>query len=468
MNKRTFIKRIAVLALMSVAGWNQAMYPAGQTANPASIYMIEIRQEINRTSQIYLGKGLRQAQLEGADAVLIHLNTYGGLLDAADSMRTAILYSPIPVYVFIDNNAASAGALISLACRKIYMRKGASIGAATVVDQTGQALPDKHQSYMRSLMRATAEAHGRDTLVGGGRDTTCRWRRDPRIAEAMVDRGSVIPNLIDSGRTLTLTAEEAVRWGFCDGMADSVDEVITRLMGFEAYRLTSFTPSWLDDLKGFLMNPFVQSLLILLIVGGIYFELQSPGIGFPLAVAVVAAVLYFSPLYIEGLAANWEILIFAIGLMLAALEIFVIPGFGVTGVCGVILMVAGFFLCLLGNVDLNFSGVRMSDAGRAMLVVLSGVALGSLAMLWLSDRIGKKGVLSRMALTAGLEGGVSSPDLAGLVGAEGTAATVLRPSGKTLIGGELYDSVSESGFIEQGTAVRVTRTAHVQVYVERL
>jgi membrane-bound serine protease (ClpP class) len=465
MNKRTYTKRIAALALTAVIGFNPAIYPAGQTDKPVSVYKIDIRQEINRTSQIYLGKGLNEAQLAGADAVLIHLNTYGGLLDAADSMRTAILYSPIPVYVFIDNNAASAGALISLACEKIYMRKGASIGAATVVDQTGQALPDKHQSYMRSLMRSTAEAHGRDTLVNG-RDTTFRWRRDPRIAEAMVDKGSAIPNLIDSGRTLTLTADEAVKWGFCDGIADSVDEVVTRLMGHETYRLTSFTPSWQDDLRGFLMNPFVQSILILLIVGGIYFELQSPGIGFPLAVSIVAAVLYFSPLYIEGLAENWEILIFVVGLMLVGLEIFVIPGFGVTGICGVILMIAGFFLCLLDNIHLNFSGVRTSDAGRAMLVVLSGIVLGSLAMLWLSDRIGKKGVLSRMALTADLEGAVSSPALTDLIGADGIADTVLRPSGKVLVGGQLYDSVSESGFIEKGTAVRVTRFENAQIYVE--
>ncbi|MDR0758414.1 MAG: nodulation protein NfeD [Tannerella sp.] len=461
------MKRIAALALMAATGWISASVSAGQTDSPVSIYRIEIRQEINRTSQIYLRKGLNEAQAIGADAVLIHLNTYGGLLDAADSMRTAILYSPVPVYVFIDNNAASAGALISLACKKIYMRKGASIGAATVVDGSGQALPDKYQSYMRSLMRATAEAHGRDTLVSG-KDTTYRWRRDPQIAEAMVDQGSAIPHIVDSGRTLTFTADEAVKWGFCDGIADSVEEVVSDLMGYESYRLTSFSPSWLDDLRGFLMNPVMQSILILLIIGGIYFELQSPGIGFPLAAAIVAAALYFLPLYIEGLAENWEILLFVLGLALIAIEIFVIPGFGVTGVCGIVMMVAGFFLCLLNNIRFDFSGVGSVDTGRATLVVLSGVVLGSLATLWLSDRIGRKGFLNRVALSADLQGAVATPVPEGLAGKEGVANTVLRPSGKVLVDGRLYDGISESGFIECGTAVRVTRFENAQVYVEQI
>ena len=177
----------------------------------ALIYKIDIKREIDHTTQLYVSNGLAEARSLNADGVLIHLNTYGGQVDMADSMRTAILYSRIPVYVFIDNNAASAGALISIAAKKIYMRKGGSIGAATVVNQTGEAMPDKYQSYLRSMIRSTAEAHGKDTIIQG-RDTLVRWRRDPAIAEAMVDERIVVPNLIDSGKVLTFTAQEAVRW----------------------------------------------------------------------------------------------------------------------------------------------------------------------------------------------------------------------------------------------------------------
>ena len=428
------------------------------------VYEIDIQKEINNTTQIYLSKGLAEAKTLGADAVLIHLNTYGGQVDAADSMRTAILYSPIPVYVFIDNNAASAGALISIACEKIYMRKGANIGAATVVNQTGAAMPDKYQSYMRSMMRSTAEAHGQDTIIQRN-DTLYKWKRDPLIAEAMVDERVSIPNLVDTGKVLTLTAQEAMKWGYCEGIAESPDEVITRYLGYSDYRLVSYTPSWLDDVKGFLLNPVFQSFLIILIIGGIYFEMQAPGMGFPSVVALVAAVLYFAPLYLDGLAANWEILVFVIGLMLIAVELFVLPGFGVAGIGGIVLVTGGLIMALLDNTNFDFRGVSEERWGEAVLTVLAGLVLGFVAMIWLSHKIGRRGIFRRVALVADLEEAVSSPDLSALVGQEGIAVTVLRPSGKVRIGTEWYDGVSEAGFIEKGSRVKVLRFENAQLYV---
>jgi len=430
-----------------------------------SVYQIDVRKDIDRTTQIYINRGLAEAQSLEADVILLCLNTYGGLLDSADSIRTAILYNPIPVYVFIDNNAASAGALISLACERIYMRRGASMGAATVVHQAGDAAPDKYQSYMRSMMRATAEAHGKDTIIQGI-DTAYIWKRDPLIAEAMVDNRIVIPNLIDSGRTLTLTAEEAMRWGYCEGIAESVDEVITHYLGYEEYTLTSFRPSWLHNLLGFLMNPVFQSILILIIVGGIYFELQTPGIGFALIAAIIAAILYFSPLYIEGLAQNWEILLFVIGVILILIEIFVFPGFGVIGIAGILLMITGLVFSLLDNELFDFSNVSGADSGKAIMTVLTGVILGLGSMIWLSSRIGEKGMFRRMALQTDLENAFSSPVLTSLIGKTGFANTVLRPSGKVYIEGEMYDGISETGFIDKGSKVRVTRFENAQVYVE--
>jgi membrane-bound serine protease (ClpP class) len=454
------------LCLLSLSGLFRPVAAQSSTPQP-HVYEIHINSEINQTTQIYLSRGLGEAQSLGADAVLLHLNTYGGLLESADSMRTAILYSPIPVYVFIDNNAASAGALISLACKKIYMRRGASIGAATVVDGSGAELPDKYQSYMRSLMRSTAEAHGKDTLVRG-QDTTFLWKRNPQIAEAMVDDRIAIPNLIDSGKTLTFTAEEALTWKYCDGIAESVEEVVTAYLGYPEYTLTGYRPSWLDSLRGFLLNPVLQSILILLIVGGIYFELQTPGVGFPLIASVIAAILYFSPLYVEGLAANWEILIFVLGIILVVLEIFVIPGFGVAGIGGMVLIVAGFVLALLNNMTFHFEGVSGAEVGGAFATVCAGMILGMASVFWLSNRIGARGLFRQVALNADLQDSVSAPSLAGLTGKEGVAATVLRPSGKVMIDGEWYDGISESGFVEKGAAVRAVRFENAQVYVEKV
>jgi membrane-bound serine protease (ClpP class) len=428
------------------------------------VYRIDIHREINATSQLYLSRGLAEAKSMNAKAVLISLNTYGGQVDMADSMRTAILYSQIPVYVFVDNNAASAGALISLAARRIYMREGATIGAATVVNQTGEAMPDKYQSYMRAMMRSTAEAHGKDTVIAGG-DTIIRWVRDPLIAEAMVDERVIVPNLIDTGKVLTFTATEAMKWGYCDGIAETAEEVINRYLGYTDYQQAFFSPGLLDSLKGFLMSPVLQTLFILIIIGGLYFELQSPGIGFPLLAAVTAAVLYFAPLYIDGLAQNWEILLFIIGLILLAVEIFIIPGFGIAGIAGIVMAVGGLVFGLLDNLTFGFEGVSRVDLTRASLTVLTGLILGFALTMWLSNKIGHRGLLRRVALETDLEESISSPSLDALVGETGIAATVLRPSGKVRIGNEVYDAVSETGFIDKGCAVKIVRAENAQIYV---
>lgn len=432
------------------------------------VYKIDIKREIDNTTWLYLSNGLKEAKKIGVDAVLIHLNTYGGQLDAADSMRTAILYSSIPVSVFIDNNAASAGALISIACKNIYMRKGANIGAATVVNQTGAAMPDKYQSYMRSMIRSTAEAQGCDTLIQNI-DTTFKWKRDPLIAEAMVDERVVIPNLIDTGKVLTLTAGEALKWGYCDGIAETTEEVINQYLGYKEYELKTYLPTWLDNVKGFLMNPVLQSLLIMLIIGGIYFEMQAPGMGFPSAVALIAAVLYFAPLYIDGLAQHWEIIIFIVGILFLLAEIFVIPGFGIAGIGGVVCIITGLTMSLLDNNDFNFEGVTSWDSMEAVITVLAGVILGFVLMIWFTGRIGEKGMFRKIALNTDIEETIAvSFNVTGLVGAEGEAVTVLRPSGKVILNGDLYDAISNSGFIDSGTKVRVVHFENSQLYVEHL
>ncbi|MDR1632810.1 MAG: nodulation protein NfeD [Dysgonamonadaceae bacterium] len=432
----------------------------------ALIYQININSEINTTSHIYLINGLKEANAMNVDAILLHLNTYGGTLVDADSMRSAILYNPIPVHVFIDNNAASAGALIAIACKKIYMREGASIGAATVVNGgSGEAMPDKYQSYMRSIIRATAESHGKKSVITGN-DTIYEWIRDPKIAEAMVDERIYIQNVIDSGKVLTLTAQEAVKMGFCDGIAENVDEVITQHFGYKNYKSAEYKPTFLDKLKGFLMNPAFQAVLIMIIIAGIYFELQTPGVGFPTFAAIGAAILYFTPLYLDGLVQNWEIIVFLIGIAGVFLEIFVFPGFGISGILGIICIGAGLVFALLNNDYFSFKEVRMPDISQALLTVLSGLILSFLIILWISTRIGERGLFRKIALTADLKDSASvNPKEHGLVGKTATAMTVLRPSGKIMIDNEVYDAVSNQGFIEAGKTVKIVKFENMQLYV---
>ncbi len=432
------------------------------------IYKIKIHKEIDPTTRLYLSKGMEEAKAIGAEAIIIDLNTYGGTVVDADSMRSAILRSPIPVYTFINDNAASAGALIAIASKKIYMTKGASIGAATVVEQTGNAAPDKYQSYMRGRMRTTAEYHGKDTLVSG-KDTIYKWIRDPHIAEAMVDQTISIPHISDSGKVLTFTTEEAILHGYCDGTAHDVKDIIENYLKITDYKITSYHPSWHENTKGFLLNPILQGFLIMIIIAGIYFELQSPGIGFPSIAAMTAAILYFTPLWMDGIAQYWEIILFVIGLVLIALEIFVITGFGIAGISGIILSIIGLTLALLNNDNLDFQPVEVPDVTRSVLTVMCGILSGFISMLYFSSRIGKPGIFNKIALHAEITSSISSAEEKNaLTGKTGTSLTVLRPSGKVMIDGEVYDAVSEIGFIEENRAVKIIKQEAAQIYVSEV
>lgn len=435
--------------------------------NTPLIYKINIKKEIGTSSWNTLRNGIRTAKAKKADYILLEMNTYGGTVLDADSMRTAILNSQIPISVFINNNAASAGALIAIACNKIYMRSGANIGAATVVGNLGEKAPDKYQSYMRSLIRSTAESHGKDTIVLQNGDTLFQWKRDPMIAEAMVDERVVIPMLTDTTKVLTMTADEALQNGYCDGIAENIPEIIVKYMHLDDYKIVAYNPNWFDHVRDFLTNGVVQSLLIMIIIGGIYLEIKTPGLGLPVAVAITAALLYFTPLYMDGYAQNWEILLFVAGLILIAFEIFVIPGFGVAGISGILLTCIGLFLSLIGNVGLNFDGVSSVQIINALLTVVIGISLSFILVITLLNRIGKEGsILRNVALLADQEGFISVPEEQKLlVGKSGIAATVLRPSGKVMIGNEYYDAVAAQGFIEKGNPVKVNRYENSQLYV---
>lgn len=436
--------------------------------NKPLIYQINIKKNIGSTTWVYLQNGLHEAKEKKADYILLNINTYGGGVMEADSMRTAILNSPIPVIAFIDNNAASAGALISIACDSIYMRSSASMGAATVVSGEGEQAPDKYQSYMRGIMRATAESQGKDTIITGN-DTVISWKRNPKIAEAMVDQRISIAGVIDSTQVLTLTANQAVDLNYCDGIAENIEEIAHKYLGLENYTVEVYNATFYDEIKGFLTNPIIQAFLIMIIMGGIYFEMKTPGLGFPTAIAITAAILYFAPLYLQGYAQNWEILIFVAGLILIVFEIFVIPGFGVTGISGIMLVVTGLFLSLIGNVNFNFDNIPLYQFNQSVLTVIAGLGFGVGLIFYLSSRIGKRGVFRKVALQADQEGYFSVPMTpVTLIGKKGVAATVLRPSGKVIIEGEYYDAVSDKGFINKGDEIVVRRYSSSQLYVSKI
>lgn len=434
------------------------------------VYKVDIKDEIGPKVWRLARKSFDEAEKLNADYILIHMNTYGGMVIYADSLRSLILNCPKPVWVFIDNNAASAGALISIACDKIYMREGANIGAATVVNQSGEAMPDKYQSYMRSMIRATAQAHGKDTIVTG-QDTIFRWKRDPHIAEAMVDQNIQIEGVSDSGKIVTFTPHEAMKYGYCDGIAEKVEDVLEQEKVYD-YTIDSYKTTTVDRVIGFLIHPALQGILIMIIIGGIYFELQTPGIGFPLMAAIGACLLYFAPLYLEGFASNWEIIAFMVGVMLLLLEIFVIPGFGVAGISGITLIVGALVFAGIDKVSFEFLGDFVLVIVRSLFLVVSS----SLIALGLSMWLGAKLLGSRrwaLALHAEqkVEEGYIGVDMAAIevIGKEGIAMTDLRPAGKVMIDKEIYDAVSLLGdYITKNSPVLVKKYQSGQIYVMKL
>jgi membrane-bound serine protease (ClpP class) len=462
--KRLFFLIIGILILLPSAN--------AEKNDTLLVYKFNIKENIapavwKKTQIVY-----NNAREMDADLILIHMNTYGGTVVDADSIRTKILNSDIPTWVFIDNNAASAGALISIACDSIFMRPGASIGAATVVNQGGEKAPDKYQSYFRATMRSTAESHGADTIYTKN-DTIVKWFRDPAIAEAMVDEDVYIPGIIDTGKILTFTTNEAIKYGYCEGVAKDVDDLLKQA-NIQHYIIEEYAPTTLVKIIGFITSPMISGLLIMAIVGGIYFEMQSPGIGFPLAIAVLAAIAYFMPLYIEGLAENWEIVIFVAGLILVAVEVFVIPGFGVAGALGITFIIVGLTLSLIGNVKFNFDNVNSSKIITAMLTVTVSLFTGLLLALWGSRKIftANSGPFHSLALNTHQdknEGFISydNKHQSELIGKKGIAQTILRPSGKVIVENEYWDAKSEHGYIDKGVPIKVVRQESGQLYVEK-
>lgn len=420
------------------------------------IYKFDIKKEIAPPVWHTTKLAMEEAVQKQADIILIEMSTYGGLLESADSIRTKILDSPIPVFVFINHNAASAGALIAIACDSIYMTTGSSIGAATVVDQEGKVVPDKYQSYMRAMMRSTAEANG----------------RDPNIAQAMVDPRIEIEGVIDSGSVLTFTASEAVKNGYCEGIAENTEEVL-KLAGIEEYEIIEQELSAMDKIISFLINPVVSGILIMVIVGGIYFELQAPGIGLPSIAAILAALLYFAPLYLEGLADHWEILVFVAGLILILVEIFAIPGFGVAGISGIFLVIAGLTLSLIDNVGFNFRPVDFNKLISSFFLVIISIFISIVGSYYLT-----KSLFSRNRLFGSLaletvqssEDGYTTSDsrYREMVGRKGIAQTILRPAGKVMISDESFDATAITGYIEKGDEIEVVRYETTQLFVKRV
>jgi membrane-bound serine protease (ClpP class) len=414
-------------------------------AQSGPVYRVPLTGVVELGLAPYIERSVQEAAAAGASMVILDMDTPGGRVDAAERISDALSDAPIPVYTLVNRRAYSAGALIALSTDHIYMRPGSVIGAATPVDGSGQKAPEKIVSAMRSQMRALAEANG----------------LDPEIAAAMVDEDIVIDGVVESGKLLTLTVEDAVRVGYATEIGD-MDALLASLDASGA-PIVTVEANWAERVVRFFSNPVVAPFLLTLGFLGLLTEIKTPSFGMAGAAGLLSLSLFFGSHLIVGLAGLEDVIIFGVGLVLIGVEVFLIPGFGLFGIVGGLGLVAGLYMSLLGGLPVSEDFTRAGMVISTTILLIAVSAWVMIRTLPNSSRLAKSGIflLSRTDRAIGYESAAPRPDLVGVIG---TAITDLRPSGTALIGDERIDVVSESSWIEegpQGQVVSAVGSRHV-------
>lgn len=421
-----------------------------QTSRPV-VYVVPVEGMIDGGLAPFLSRTIAQAQEADAAAVVLDINTFGGRVDAAVAMRDTLLNSPVRTIAFVNQRAISAGALIALACQTLVMTQGATIGAATpVLGGTGESKPadEKTISYMRKEFRATAEVRN----------------RPPEFAEAMVDADVEITGVITKGKLLTLTTSEALRHKVAEFTAPTVGAALAAV-GIPHAEVRYASQTWAETFVRFLTNPIVSSLLMSVGFLGLFVELRTPGFAVPGTIGLLSLGLFFWGHWIVRLAGWEELLLVSLGVLLIALEVFVLPGLTLAGVAGVIALVAGLGMALVGAGAT--ASMIIGALGRVAMSLLIAI-VAAFAFLRLLPRLpfGRRLVLAT-GMRADL-GYLSAPDSDyRWLERTGTALSPLRPAGYAEIDGVRVDVVSDGGFIDAGTAIEVSRVDSNRIVVRR-
>jgi membrane-bound serine protease (ClpP class) len=448
--KRRLVRCAAAACLLALAGAAAVRILPAQTSAPI-VYVVPIEGMIDLGLAPFLARTIREAKAAGAAAVVVDINTFGGRVDAAVAMRDTLINAPVRTIAFVNQRAISAGALIALACNTLIMTPGGTIGAAApVVGGAGEAQPadEKSISYVRTEFRATAETRN----------------RPPEFAEAMVDLDVEIPGVVAKGKLLTLTTSQALEHKVAELSADTL-EVALDAAGLPGADVRHVRQTWAETLVRFLTHPVVSSLLMTVGLLGLLVELRTPGFAVPGTLGLMSLGLFFWGHWLVQLAGWEEMLLIFIGVLLIAVEVFVLPGMTVAGIAGIVALVAGLGMTLVGA-GATIS-VFITALGRVALSILLAMA-GAFAFIRVLPHspFGRQLVLGT-GMPADL-GYVSAPESDHRwLGRSGTALSPLRPAGIADIDGARVDVVSDGGFIDAGTAIEVTRVDGNRIVVRR-
>jgi membrane-bound serine protease (ClpP class) len=378
-------------------------------------------------------RSIADAEASHARAVLLDIDTFGGLVSAAVEIRDAEVHSTVPVYAYIDARAWSAGALVALASEKLAMAPGSSIGDAQPIPNTV-----KNVSALREEFAATAT----------------RRHRNATIAVAMVDvEASAAPYSV-KGRILTLQADQARAAGIANAVVPNLGGAVAAFgLGGLPQRTQAYT--FAERVARFATNPEISGILLALGFLGLLIEMQTLH-GIAGTIGVGALALFFGTHVYAGFADSIVVALAIAGVVGILLELHVLPGHGFFGVGGVLALVLAVFLAF--GVAFFWSAIQ----AVAIAVVLSVIAYAIIVRF-----IPENAFMRRFAFT-GTQGAdyVAASDFSSLVGRDGFAASYLRPAGVANVGGQRIDVLTDGHFVTAGTAVRVVRVEGSRIFVQ--
>ncbi|HXW77044.1 MAG TPA: NfeD family protein [Candidatus Eremiobacteraceae bacterium] len=438
--------RAAACALLLAGAAGVARHEAVRAASAKpTVEVVDVDGTIDAGMAHRVSQAVQDAREAGAQAILLRIATNGGAVDDANTIKAALEGAGIETIAFVSDRAWSAGALISLACDKIVMAPGSSIGATMpIAIAPGGSISEvdaKEIAAIRSEMESLAEQHG----------------RDPQLAAGMVDPNVVIPGLKKKGEILALTPKVALAHRFIDGIAPS-DIAALALLGIRYPLLAVYAPTLGEQIAQFVSDPVVSGLLLSIGFLGILIELQTRYFIAGL-IAVLALGMFFGAHIIAG-ASTWMIVgLFVLGVVGLLFEMHVLPGHGIGGVIGALLIMASIVLAF----GAGFILLGIETMGVALI---AAIVLFIILLRWLPE----SSFLRRLAFAgsqAPSEGYVAGPTLSFLIGRTGVAQSQLRPAGVATIDGIRYEVQSLGDFIPPQTRIAVERVEGNKIFVKR-
>ena len=432
MVKKIF-RLITILSLLVGLFVSPAFGQLGQD----KVYIIPVKGTIEPGLANFLERGLREAEEEKVKAIILEIDTPGGRIDAAIDMKNTLLNAKIPVYAFVESQALSAGVLISIACDKVAMAPGTTIGASEP-----RPAEQKIIAAWRSELEATAEVRGKDPLIVAG----------------MADQDVIIEGVKDQGKILSLSANKAFELGIADLLVSDRAQLIQEL-GLAGKEIVEVQPGLAERTARFVTHPYVSPILLTVGFAGVILEVLTVGWGIAGSLGVFSIILFFGGHMLAGFAGYESIIIFALGMVALAFEAFVTPGFGAAGVIGTALILWSIFLASVSSTQALISIIIAFIASIALIII--GIKY-----------LGKPRVWNKLILGSKQEnksGYVSQKvELSKYIGFSGTTITPLRPSGTIEVNGEPIDVVSEGSFISEGVTVRIVTVDGGRVVVREV